>query len=219
MLENSPSDVGLVYAWMDRVEDSSGLVTSGTRKVLSENVFEDMLSLGIPGLTPTLLIRSSVAQEVGGFDESLSREEDPDFIFRVSQRCRIKLLPEVVAMVHAEHGHERLSENSWAALTHRTNYIRTHMVRFRRELAERPKAMSSVLRELSAAEMMLGRRLAAMKASATSFRFDTVSRDVIAHIRLIIKLFIWYATPLSHFRSRARVMRDKLRRGVVNHGR
>jgi hypothetical protein len=54
--------------------------------------------LAHPALTPsTVLMRRSVYDTVGGFDEALVTAEDLDFHIRVAARCRIGLVDEPLA--------------------------------------------------------------------------------------------------------------------------
>ena len=78
------------------------------------DIFEDALALNIPGPTIVLLVRSSVAIEVGGFDECLTRFNDTDFILRISQKYKVALIPEVVARAYVSLGMSR-----WDTIHHR----------------------------------------------------------------------------------------------------
>lgn len=218
ILDSSSHRVGLIYGWMDTVEDSSGRLILGSRDTMSGDVFEDALGLNFPP-TPTLLVRSSVAREVGGFDESLTIYEDPDFFLRISQRYEVSVLPKVVAKRHVEHGKDRLSDNTPEMLATSSEILTAYMDRFSSELDRHPKACSSVLRHFAVVEMMRAKRLTAISAFLTSMKLDLRSGKTLLHLKLMLKLFIWYATPLSRVRSRARAIRDRFRRGVVNHAR
>ena len=218
LLDLSPHSVGLTYGWMDTVEDSSGRIMPGSRDTISGDVFEDALGLNFPP-TPALLVRSSVVREVGGFDERLTIYEDPDFFLRISQRYEVSVLPEVIAKRHVEHGKDRLSDNTPEMLSTSSEILKAYMAGYSSELRHRPQAHSAVLRHFATVEMMRGDRMAAVSAFLTSVKLNPVNPKTLSHLPLLLKLLIWYATPLSHFRSRARAIRDRFRRGSLNHGR
>ncbi len=192
ILDASANDVGLVYGWMDSIEDSTGRETPTYRNTTEGDIFEDSLALNIPGPTIVLLVRSSVAREVGGIDASLSRYNDADFICRVSQRYRVAVLPEVVAKAHFDHEHERMGDNTPKYLADAANFLRMHMDRFSTELNERPRTRSILLRRLAGVEMMRGNRRAALSAFASAFQLDPVGviRAILGNRRLAAKLFV-----------------------------
>ena len=94
VIEASSEKVGLVYGWMDTIEDSSGRRLPETRNTMAGDISEDMLAMNFPATTSVLLARTSAARQVGGFDESMAIYEDPDFIFRISERYQVEVLPQ-----------------------------------------------------------------------------------------------------------------------------
>ena len=190
LLDSAPPTVGLVYGWMDRVDDSSGHVIPAYRNTVEGDIFERSLALSIPGPTIVLLIRSSVAREVGGMDESLLRHNDIDLICRISQRYHAAVLPEVVARAHFGHDYERMGEDNPKNLTAGADFLRSHMSKFTDELNERPRARAAVLRRLASVEMMLGNRRAALTAIASAFRLDPldVSRALLRNRGLTARI-------------------------------
>ena len=181
LLESCPPAVALVYGWMDRVDDSSGRVIPAYRNTVEGDIFERSLALSIPGPTIVLLVRSSVAREVGGMDDSLRRHDDVDLICRISQRYHAAVLPEVVARAHFDHSYERKGDDNPKNLSAGAAFLRSHMSKFADELGERPRAHAAVLRRLAGVEMMLGNRRAALAAIASACRLDPlgVSRAIL----------------------------------------
>ena len=187
VFQSSASDVGLVYGWMDRIEDSTGRLIPSYRNTMEGDIFEHSLALNIPGPTIVLLVRSSVAREVGGIDANLSRYNDADFICRVAQRYKAAVLPEVVARAHFNHEHEQMGDNTPEYLTGAANFLRMHMDRFSMELDDRPKTHATLLRRLASVEMMRGNRQAALSALAHAFWLDPagVSGAILRNYRLV----------------------------------
>ena len=172
LLDSAPPTVGLVYGWMDRVDDSDGRVTPAYRNTVEGDIFESALALSIPGPTIVLLIRSSVIREVGGMDGSLLRHNDIDLISRVAKRYRAAVLREVVARAHYSHSHERMGEDNPKNLSAAAGFLRGHMAKFADDLRERPRARAAVLRRLASVETMRGNRGTALAAIASAFRLD-----------------------------------------------
>ena len=212
LLDASPPTVGLVYGWMDRVDDSSDRVIAAYRNTVEGDIFERSLSLSIPGPTIVLLIRSSVVREIGGMDESLLRHDDVDLICRVTQRYHAAVLPEVVARAHFDHSYERKGEDNPRNLSAGAAFLRSHMAKFAGDLSERPRAHAAVLRRLAGVEMMLGNRRAALTAAASAFRLDPldVSRALLRNRRLTAKIFLRFLRTRS---GRA----DRGRTGQIRH--
>ena len=197
LLDSSPSKVGLVYGWLDEINGSTGVTTQSYRKTMQGNVFDNLLALEIPSPTSTLMVRSSVAREVNGFDERLRRHIDNDFICRISQRYHLAVIPEVVTINHIDHGHSRISGDNRESLSNAAGYLRGHMDRFASELAERPKAHAAVLRRLASLEMALGNRHVALSAIGNATRLDPlgVLQAVLANARMASNLFIRLISP------------------------
>ena len=90
-LDASDPRVGLVYTWFDYVDAASGVRRAGGRSVMSGDLWEDMLQLGVPAPTSTYLVRAEAARQIGGFDETLTNLTDRDFLVspvHAVARCR-----------------------------------------------------------------------------------------------------------------------------------
>ena len=190
VFQSSPPEVALVYGWMDRIEDSTGRLIPSYRNTMEGDIFEHSLALNIPGPTIVLLVRTSVAHEVGGYDKRLTRYNDADFICRVTQRYEVAVLPKVVAKAHFEHEHEQMGENTPRYLTDAAKFLRKHMDRFEDELNKRPRTLAILLRRLASIEMMRGNRRAALSALAYAFRLDPtgVTSAILRNYRLVRNL-------------------------------
>ena len=213
LLDASSPKVGLAYGWMDRVDDSSGHVIPAYRNTVEGDIFERSLALSIPGPTIVLLIRSSVAGEVGGMDETLLRGNDIDLICRISQRYHAAVLTEVVARAHFGHDYERIGEDNPKNLSAGAAFLHSHMSKFAGDLSERPRARAAVLRRLAGVEMMLGNRRTALAAAASAFRLDPlgVSRALLRNRGLTAKIFLRFLRTRSGRANRGRTERIRQR--------
>ena len=187
ILDSSADNVGLVYGHMDRIEDSTGRLIPSYRSIAEGDIFEDALALNIPGPTIVLLVRSSIARDIGGFDEDLSRYNDADFICRVSRHYHVTVFPQVVARAHFDHEHEQMGHEEPKYLADAVNFLRMHMDRFASELDERPRTLSTLFRRLARVEIVRGNRRAALSALVSAFRLDPlgVTRAVLKNLRLV----------------------------------
>ena len=196
LLDASLADVGMVYGWMDSVDDATGRVTPTYRNTVEGNIFEDALALDVPGPTIVLLARASAAREAGGFDARLSRYDDADFICRIAERYRAAVLAEVVAVAHYRHQHARMADAAPQSLSAAAAFIRMHMARYATELDARPGARARLLRRLASAELLRRNRRAALWALAAAFRYDPAGS-----VRVLVKRRAFALSLLARMRS------------------
>ena len=192
ILDSSPPTVAMVYGWVDFVDDLTGDVSHRERITMEGDVFDSLVAMRTPGPTSVLMVRTSVAGEIDGFDESLPRHNDIDFICRISKQYHVALLPEVVLIHHGGHGHERISDNTPQSISHAVSQLRRHMVTYADELDRRPKAHAAVLRSIAVMEFMSGNIRASLAASISSFKLDPagVCRALVTKWRTIVSLLV-----------------------------
>jgi len=106
-----PAAVGLVYCWMDYY-DSRGQLMKEHHPTCRGYVFPLLLGSNEIGGCPTLVLRKEVVEAVGGFDESLTIEDDWDFVLRVCKRVEVDVVPEVLVRVDYGHGLPQVSRVS-----------------------------------------------------------------------------------------------------------
>ena len=81
----------------------------GTRKTkfFSGHIYPQILTYWSYLMNPScILIRKSVFEELGGFDESMPSAEDLDFFRRVARKYPIGLVPEVLAKIRVHEGNK-----------------------------------------------------------------------------------------------------------------
>lgn len=111
LMRRRSDDFGLVYCWMDYYEYPDNKYKK-VRPTLSGNIFEEMLDRQRIGNSSTLLVRSEVIDRIGGFDESLPRGNDGDFIRRVARKYKIDYVPKVLVKYYTGHGNKRITNKS-----------------------------------------------------------------------------------------------------------
>ena len=109
LLLKSTQNIGLIYSWMRYMKDEKELYESNPK--LKGYIFNDMLDKQAIGNSSTLLVRRRVIDTIGGFDESLPRGNDGDFIRRVCRKYEVDFIPKVLVKVYIAHGKDRISDN------------------------------------------------------------------------------------------------------------
>lgn len=108
VIEKSPPEVGLVYAWMEYFQDGKSIRVHAPE--LCGNVFVEMLDKQAIGGCPTVIIKRDVIKNIGYFDENLPRGNDGDYWRRISKQYQVDFVPQV--LVKANVGHvDRISTN------------------------------------------------------------------------------------------------------------
>lgn len=206
LLNTSSNDVGLVYGWLNWIDGSSGRVLESRRSAMQGDIFDEALAMNGPSSPPSWLARSSVIREVGGFDEKVYYHEDRVLLCRIAQRYSAAVLPKVVAHIHTGHSHLQATSRTKENLLRKATHTRAYIDAFTNELNERPKAFAQVLCRLAVDEMMCAHPLASLGAFATAVKLNPWNRATLTCAPLLVKIFFWYATPLSRFRLRAKSM-------------
>ena len=210
LLDASPAEVGIVYGWMSKHDDSTGEIENERGSVLNGDVFELALTGKNIMVTITMLVRSHVAREIGGFDERLSMGEDPHFVCNIVSKYQIACLPKTVCIRHVNHGYPRISEPSEAQRIGMDKYLRVHIQRFSNELSRRPKLFSEVLRWSAVCSMECRDIKRSLSVSNNAFWLHPFNIGNIRHILRLIKVFIFYASPMARYRRHFQNMQSVL---------
>jgi glycosyltransferase involved in cell wall biosynthesis len=155
LIQSLPADVGMVYCWMDYC-DSRGRLVRKHRPTHRGYVFPSVLDEQRIGGCQTLLVRRSVIDRVGGFDEELPRGNDGDFIRRVSLKYRVDLVPEVLVRVHIGHGHVRISQPSRQGIRNAIKGQMVKLVKFKDELRRYPRQKANIYATIAYHHSQLG---------------------------------------------------------------
>ena len=158
-LDAADEHVALAYGWYDYVDDRNGALRRGPRRLIEGDVYEDLLALDMPAPTSTYLMRTHFAR-VLRFDESLTMSTDLDFFVRLACWWRIAVVPEVVMLMHQNHGERSTDQVGY--LNRQVDYLLRHSRRFADDLKTRPTALSRVKRHIAVAEMRRGNTCVAL---------------------------------------------------------
>jgi glycosyltransferase involved in cell wall biosynthesis len=142
LLEGSPDDVAMVYCWLEYWGEQG--VVRVRKPNLRGNVFPYVLTSQPLGNGSTLLVRRSVVDDVGEFDENLFRGIDGDFIRRVCSRYKVDYVREELVRVHLEHGHSRISDMDSAGIENAIRGEMAKLEKFRDVLDDYPRQTSTI---------------------------------------------------------------------------
>ncbi len=154
LLVDASPEVGMVYCWMDYF-DANGKLIKEHHPTFRGDVFRHVLDRQRIGGCPTLLLRRSVVEDVGGFDESLPRGNDGDFIRRVTRDYHVDYVPEVLVHVHVGHG-ASITSSSEQGLRNRLTGGETKLEKFPSALKQYPQIHAKILCELAVTHQRLG---------------------------------------------------------------
>jgi glycosyltransferase involved in cell wall biosynthesis len=148
LLEKQPPDVGLVYCWMNYYTQSGELVRE-YHPTYKGYVFPHVLDGQRIGGCPTLLVRKEVVQEIDGFDESIHRGDDGDFIRRVCKEYKVTYVSEVLVNVYTQHGHSRITTNDQYSIRDEINGHEVKLTKFESELHQYPVRAANIYSDIA----------------------------------------------------------------------
>ena len=212
VIESAPSQVALVYGWGDKFNDATGKRTQGRRLALKGvEAFEYALTGINIGSTSTLLVRTSAAKDIGGFDEHLRAGNDSFFICSIGQKYEITFLPKVIMIYHIEHGSHRMTDIDEEQRISIDTHFDLHINKFSCELEKRPKTHASLLRLRSVYAMEYGRVSESISSCIKALKLHPLNIGNLHHLLRLIKVFIFYVSPLSRYRIQVQIIQRMLR--------
>ncbi len=154
LLLKSTQNIGLIYSWMRYMKDEKELYESNPK--LKGYIFNDMLDKQAIGNSSTLLVRRRVIDTIGGFDESLPRGNDGDFIRRVCRKYEVDFIPKVLVKVYIAHGKDRISDNDLEGIKKHIINSLVKIKKFQTVLDGLPKQRANIYFDLARSYTRLG---------------------------------------------------------------
>ena len=143
LLKGLPERFGMVYCWMDYYDANIKLIHQH-HPTLKGYVFPQVLDAQRLGGCPTLLVKRKVVDQIGGFDESLPRGNDGDFIRRVCRKYEVDFLPEVLVKIHIDHGMPRISDDTKKSVQDVIKSLKIRFEKFSDDQENYPKEFASI---------------------------------------------------------------------------
>ncbi|MDY6936873.1 MAG: glycosyltransferase [Cyanobacteriota bacterium] len=94
VLQENP-DVGLVYSWVNYIDEAGELLHSGSHRYLEDDLYSYLLLDNLLESASNPLIRRQTFLNLGGFNEELKAAEDWDLAFRFTKESQLVCIPEV----------------------------------------------------------------------------------------------------------------------------
>lgn len=190
LLESSEEGVGLVYCWMDYRDDDGNLVTE-YRPTLSGDIFLDVLDKQRIGNSSTLIAPASVVDEVDGFDESLMRGNDGDFIRRIAIEYDVDFVSEALVTSYVDHGHRRISQQDERGARNAIVGQRIKFEKFPEILEAHPKKRAVIHARIALRQAQLGKYSASgrsfLKAIRTAPTTPEIYKELLRSVRYSIR--------------------------------
>lgn len=155
LLQSVDDSVGLVYCWMNYRRSDGTLVTEYQPKLRGE-IFPDVLDKQRITNSSTLMTYPSVIEEIGGFDESLPRGNDGDFIRRVALKFNVDYVPQSLVTAFVNHGNERITSEDPDALRKAIASQEAKLRKFHDELERRPEKRAIIYSKIARRCIQLG---------------------------------------------------------------
>lgn len=154
LITSSSEQVGLVYCWLDCYEEEQ--LVSQRHPKLRGNIFKHTLDRQPIGNSSTLLVRRAVIETVGGFDESLPRGNDGDFIRRICRDYEVDFVPKVLVKVYIGHKYERITSVDEKGLRNAIKGHSVKLIKFKEQLEKYPKQAASIHATIAYYHALLG---------------------------------------------------------------
>ena len=169
-LDSAGPDVGMVYAWWNTV-GPTGAVEYAGRPTAQGCVFEQALALRlILGMGSTSMFKASAVIAAGGFDESIVRSEDLDFLCRLTREYNIAVVRQVLVRLHV--GHLRMTTSTKSHLRERLHFTFSHMKKYRAVLHGRSTVRAMLWQRIALLEWRIRDYPGVFRAVAASFAND-----------------------------------------------
>lgn len=176
LLQDCPSSVGMVYCWLDYLDGEE--VVNEYRPTLSGDIFQHTLAAQPIGNASTLLVRREVIEDIGGFDESLPRGNDGDFIRRVTRKYEVDYVPEVLVRYHVGHDYQRITREDEAGIRNAIKGKRTKLQKFDQELDQYPREHARVLVSLARQHWRVGEWGAGLSCLSRAITIAPLTADI-----------------------------------------
>lgn len=153
VLESSAPDEALVYCARRILRDGRVVRVDAPGK--AGDIFDDILPYGLISC-PSVLLKRTVLERVGLFDEGLRRGVDSDLWRRIAREYRVLYVDRVLVDCHV--GHEKRISRLDSAEDLRADIqsAEAKLEKFGAELEERPAIHSLILRRLGERYIQLG---------------------------------------------------------------
>lgn len=176
LIQSLPESVGMVYCWMDYYDGDK--VVTERHPELRGSIFEQVLVSQPLGNGSTWLVRKSVIEALGGFDESLLRGIDGDFVRLVCRGYEVDFVSEVLVKVHIGHGKNRITQDDKKGLENRIVAKLNRLSKFSDDLRHFPAEYALTFSDLALLYFITGDYGQAIRYSGKSLIISPFSTGI-----------------------------------------
>ena len=177
LLLNSDNKVGLVYCWLEVFNGKKSVSTLCPE--LEGDVFEECLAKQPLGNASTILVRSEVIKKIGLFDINLPRGNDGDFIRRIAQHYKVRVVKEILVRYYvSHHGNPRISLNTYKGINNSVFSQETKLKKFNAELQKMPLQHQQILISIGRGYLSIGKFIPAFKAFLKAYKINSKNKDL-----------------------------------------
>ncbi|WP_263834158.1 glycosyltransferase family 2 protein [Salinibacter sp.] len=144
LIKKLDESVGLIHCWMLRINDETGEVVNSVKPELRGEIFEKTLARQPLGNVSCWLVRRPVLRELNGFDESLPRGNDGDFLRRLCLSERVDYVPQVLVRYHLEHERQQITRSDCEGIRNAITGQKVKLEKFETQLAKLPRQRSKI---------------------------------------------------------------------------
>ena len=176
VLQSKDAKCGLVYTWFEfRKEDR---VVEARRPALAGRIFGQMIVSQPIGNGSTLLLRTEAVRSVEGFDVTLARGIDGDFIRRLSLEWSVDFVPEVLTWLYVGHEYERITTDDVTGLTRSLTSHQVKLKKFGSLLERYPTETAELYSVIALHHAKLGQPLQALHNLHRAVALDPVHAPI-----------------------------------------
>ena len=153
-LQNTNTETGLVYCWMEYRDGNATVKQYQPR--LKGDIFEAAIGGQPIGGCSTLVVQRNVIDQIGGFDESLPRGNDGDFIRRVAYEFDVTYVPEILLRYYMDRDRDRITKETISNIKNAIKSNEIKLKKFATELEQNPRLKSEIYARLGLRHCQLG---------------------------------------------------------------
>ena len=211
ILDSRP-DIGMVYGWIEEVNDQTGMVRP-TPHVYHRFEGRDAYHAALTGIGSKAflhypMIRKSIIAQVGGFNETLRMGEEVFFTAMITRTCDAMSVEKVIARCHINHAHERLSQNpDPSAYRH---FWDTYTAEFQSDFDIDPDIIPELRANHATMLMRTSQVKSGLGTAVGMIRGFPLSARNLKYGGRVVHAWLWYATPFGRIRGFARNLRSMM---------
>jgi len=168
--------IGMVYCWMEYRDGNA--VVRRYRPRLRGCIFEETIGGQPIGACSTLVVKREVIDEIGGFDESLPRGNDGDFIRRVAHEFEIEYISQILVRHYVDREHERITDETAQNIQNAIKANEAKLKKFAAELEAKPKLKGEIYARLGLRYCQLGNYDAGVRNHFKAIRLDPLNPEI-----------------------------------------